>query len=96
MLSSHDRGTLEGIIDHVIKSAKSHSKIVDSEFSKELHLEKPTDFVFGMIIGEVTTAFGSYYNQVHDQFIDDTINKEVAQIIIRRLPEIRQAVYFEE
>ncbi len=96
MLSTSDRGALESFIDHAIGTAKAETQIVDSEFSKELHLEKPGDFVFGMIIGEITIAFSSYYNQAHGQFIDDVIRKEVAQIIIRRLPEMRQAIYFEE
>jgi len=96
MLSIHDRGTLESIIDHTIKTAKPFNQVIDSEFSKELHLEKPSDFIFGMIIGEIHIGFSSYYNQVHGEFINDMARKEVAQIIIRRLPEIRQAVYFEE
>jgi len=97
MLSQNDRGVIETIIDLVIKSARVESKSMqDTEFSKQLHVENVPDFVFGMAIGEINMGFSSHYKTVHNELLGDEGRKEVSEIIIRRLPEIRQAIYFEE
>ena len=69
----------------------------DGVLKEELHIENAHDYVFGMAVGEINIGFSGYYNTVHrGEQPDDATRKEIAQIIIRRLPEIRQAVYFEE
>ena len=97
VLTPTDRGVLETVIDKAIKEAKMNvqtfaPKIVRNSF----HIENAEDFAFGMAYGEITATFSSYLTASRRMLPTADELTEVSAIILRRMPEIKNAVSFEE
>ena len=101
VLSSEDRGFLEKIIDQQIQNIPNLVGFARNEqVKKGLMITNDYDFVIGQVFSTILGSFSSYYTQkltnifslpTPDQL--QTSMQEAVNVIIRRLPEIRNAIY---
>ena len=97
VLSLEERGMLEKIIDEIIATIKTYKEMfVDPRVKQTFHIEKLEDFLFGMMYGEINCTFSSYFTTIKHRKPDQSELHEVSQVILKRLPEIRNAIYFTE
>jgi len=68
----------------------------DEPIKKSLHMKNFEEFVFGMAYGFINATFSSYFITSHMMPPNAEELAEVTNIISRRLPEVRKAIYFEE
>ena len=96
-LSTIDRGALETIIDRAVKDAKQESKAFQDEYVKRaFHIEKVEDFVFGLAYGEINMGFSGWFTMTHSRQPTTEELKETSNIVLKRLPEIRKEIFFQE
>jgi len=96
-LNSTDRGILDQIIDISINNAKRNFKFFSNEKVKQgFQLKNIEEFVFGIEYGTITNAYGNYFKSVHFRIPTDEEADEMTEVIMKRLPEIKKAIYFEE
>ncbi|MGI0082144.1 MAG: hypothetical protein ACREAF_00715 [Nitrosopumilaceae archaeon] len=97
VLSAEDRGMLEKIIDAVIATIKEQKKMFENPIVKqEFHVEKIEDFLFGMFYQEITSTFSTFYTTFKHRRPNESELQEIVQVVLKRLPEIRNAIYFTE
>ena len=96
-LSATDRGALEKIIDRAVKDGIQELKALQDEHLKRaFHIEKVEDFVFGLIYGEINMGFSGWFGMIHNRQKTTEELKETADIILKRLPDIRKEIFFQE
>ena len=97
VLTAVDRGFLESFIDKIIIEAKKDAKsFADEKTRKAFHIKNSEDFVFGVAYGKINASFSGYYAAFHQRPPDAEELVEISDIIIRRLPEVRKSIFFEE
>jgi len=97
VLTAIDRGALETFIDRIIKKAKNDAKtFADERARKAFHIKNSEDFVFGLAYGGINSIFSGYYASLHQRQPDAEEFEEISKVILRRLPEIKKAISFEE
>lgn len=97
VLTPEDRGIIEMIIDQIVKTGKNQKKdMLNPKVKQALHLKSPEDFVFGMFYGELNSSISSYFTTVKRRMPDLVELAEITDIILKRLPEIRNSIYFTE
>ena len=95
-LSSNDRGFLDQVIDRTTNDAKNtKSMFVDPQIKTAFQLKNPEEFVFGRAYGQIFQSFSSYFPTINKRLATEEELQEVSQVIIRRLPELRQAIFFD-
>ena len=97
VLTVSDRGALETFIEIIIKKAKNDAKTFGNERARRaFHIKNSEDFVFGLAYGGINFSFSGYFDASHQRQPDAEELKEITDIVLRRLPEIKQAISFEE
>ena len=97
VLTTIDRGALETFIDRIIKKAKKDAKtFADERARKAFHINNSEDFVFGLAYGGINSSFSGYFESLHQRQPDAEELEQITNIILRRLPEIKKAISFEE
>ena len=94
-LKGEDRGMLEKIIDQQVSSIGKHVKIWRSpEYQKLYQIKDPDDFAYGHAQGSIITKFETYYGLVyHNKNPTDDEIDEIAEIILKRSREIKEAIF---
>ncbi|MCE9651496.1 MAG: hypothetical protein K8Q89_00290 [Nitrosarchaeum sp.] len=96
-LNEFDRGSLDKIIDQAINHSKENlNMFIDPKVKQGFHLTNVEDFVFGMVYDEIFHKFGNHFTTFNRRLPNQSENDEIVQVIIKRLAEIRQAIYFKE
>jgi hypothetical protein len=97
VLTPVDRGVLETIIDRAIIEAKINLKTFDDEpVRKGFHIKNFEEFVFGVAYGYINAIFSGYFTSTHKTLPNAEELSQVIDIILRRLPEVRKAIFFDE
>ena len=97
VLTAVDRGVLETIIDKAINEAKMNVKTFSEEMVRNsFHIKNIEDFAFGMAYGEINSTFSSYFTASRRALPSADELAEISDIILRRLPELRKSIFFEE
>jgi len=97
VLTAVDRGVLEKLIDRIISIAKIDAKtFADEKARKAFHIKNSEDFVFGIAYGQINSSFSGYFASFYQRQADAEELAEISDIVLRRLPEIRKAIFFEE
>jgi hypothetical protein len=93
-IESTDRGTLEQTIDSVINQIPVMVKAVrDPAFKSLLQIKEGNDFVMGLAWGKIYTEFVAYLIASRGTSYDKEEGDKIAQIIMRRSAEIRDAIF---
>jgi len=97
-LSANDRGVLETLIDQAINSARNTVKQFggDEKVRRAFHINHVPDFAFGLAYGQINQGFASYYVAIHRSQPTAEELKDVSDVVLRRMPEIRKAIFFQE
>ena len=100
-LSPEDRGMLEKIIDLQIQNIPKNVAFTrDEKVKKGLMINNDYDFVMGQVFSSIISAFSSYYMDklktslilpTPQQFQDSL--QEAVDVIIRRIAEVRKAIF---
>lgn len=94
-LSSEDRSFIEKTIDHTKKSIKNDSlEFHLPKVKQALQIENSQDFVFGMAYGEILQAFSDNFVMHHNRIATKDEINELNEVIMRRLKEIREVIFF--
>jgi len=97
VLTAVDRGVLETLIDKTINEAKMDAKtFADENMKKAFHINNTEDFVFGLAYGGINASFSGYFTTSHRTLPSAEELTEITDIILRRLPEIKKSISFEE
>jgi len=95
-LSPSDRGVFEKIIDDAINRAKYVVKMYSNEKTKRsFHITNVPDFAFGWIYNDINSKSTSIFFDIHERNMTTSEIKESAAIVLRRLPEIRKAIFYD-
>ena len=93
MLSSFDKQTLEEIIK---LSTLEAQKIVRSYGNREIlsamKIENIQDFAFGACYALISHIFPEYFTKANNHKPNQEEMNEISQIIIQKLPEIRNSI----
>jgi|APSaa5957512535_1039671.scaffolds.fasta_scaffold03812_6 hypothetical protein len=96
-LTSADRGILDQLLDNSINNAKRNLKFFSSDLIKQgFQLNNIEEFVFGIEYGTITQAYSNYFNSIHFRIPTPEEGDEITQVVLKRLPEIKKAIYFSE
>ncbi len=94
-LSLQDRGMVDKIIDgFVTELSKSPHPFQDQEVAKSLHVKSIEDFIFGSIYGNISGIVNAYFTFIKNRKATQEEFQEIAQITLKRLPEIREKIFF--
>jgi len=97
VLTVEDRGMLDSYIDSFVIMAKKDAKTyADEEVRKAFHIKNSDDFVFGVAYGGINASFSGYFVAFHQRQLNAEELVEVSEIVLRRLPEIKKSISFEE
>ena len=89
-----DRGTLEQTIDQVISQIPAFlDSARDPHFKTRLQIKEENDFVMGLAWGKIYTEFVAYLIASRGSSFDDEEGRQIAQIVMRRSSEIRNAIF---
>ena len=93
-ISTADRGTLEQTIDSVIAQIPTLVKTArDPYFKSLLQIKEGNDFVMGLAWGKIYTEFVAYLIASRGSSYDKEEGDKIAQIVMRRSAEIRDAIF---
>ena len=91
---AEDRGMLEQIIDKVIGQIPSMIDATrESHFKSLLQIKEENDFVMGLAWGKIYTEFVAYLIASRGSSYDKEEGDKIAQIVMRRSAEIRDALF---
>jgi hypothetical protein len=89
-----DRGTLEQTIDKVISQIPAMVEATRDPYLKShLQIKEENDFVMGLAWGKIYTEFVAYLIASRGSSYDDEEGDKIAQIVMRRSAEIRNAIF---
>jgi len=93
-IQTTDRGILEQTIDNVIDQIPDMIKTArDPSFKSLLQIKEGNDFVMGLAWGKIYTEFVAYLLASRGSPYDDEEGNKIAQIIMKRSAEIREAIF---
>ena len=94
-LSIQDRGSLDKLIDSFVNNlSNSTHPLQDKEIAQLLHVKSIEDFIFGSIYGSIIGNVNGYFSLVKHRLPNQEELKEIGDVIVKRLPEIREKIFF--
>ncbi len=94
VLDSRDRGYLENLIDNEIKEVPNTMEIARApRYQKEWQIQSDVDLVLGWTVGVIFTRFGSYYANFHNENLALEDLDQAVDIVIKRVREIKEAIF---
>ena len=93
-LNPEIRGVLDLLIDGVIAQAPVFAKsFLDPKTTSRLHIKSSDDFSIGVAVGIIVAEFNTLFVSAYGRGTSEQDLSEVSQVISRRMPEIRDAVF---
>jgi len=94
VLDEFDRGYLENLIDREIKLVPSTMELARMpRYQKEWQIKSDADLVLGWAVGDIFTGFGMYYSNLHKETLPSEDLDQAVDIVIKRVREIREAIF---
>jgi len=94
-LSIQDRGFLDKLIDSFVNNLSNSSHpFQDKEMAQLLHVKSIEDFIFGSIYGSIIGNVNGYFTLVKNGLPNQEELKEISEVIVKRLPEIKEKIFF--
>jgi hypothetical protein len=93
-LNPEIRGVLDLLIDGVISQVAVFAKsFLDPKTTSRLHIKSSNDFSSGVAVGMIVAEFNTLFISTYGRGTSEQELSEVSQVILRRMPEIRDAVF---
>jgi hypothetical protein len=93
-LNATMRGLLEKMIDIQVKDAKGMAASARMpEFKKKMSLTSEGDFLVGMAFGSIFHSFSTAYRSAYGRMPSEEEVQEISDIIIKRMAEVRNAIF---
>lgn len=94
-LSIQDRGFLDKLIDVLVNNlSNSTHPLQNKEAAQLLHVKSIEDFIFGTIYGSIIGNVNGYFTLVKNGLPNQEELIEIGEVILKRLPEIREKIFF--
>jgi len=93
-LDNDDRAYLEKTIDRTIIQVPSIVRMSRFEnYQKHAQYKDADDFVLGFATGAIYGGFSEYFVARHQRMTNDDEVTEVNQVVLRRMREIKDAIF---
>jgi hypothetical protein len=93
-LDDTTRGKLEKLIDVNVETTHHIVKVFHGPSQKaRFQIKNEDDFALGIALGAIYSAFSVIFSSMHERHPDEEERLEIGDIIFKRIPEIREAIF---